>query len=319
MKRTLAILLALLLGLSLLAGCGKEKPEDPDNPGNADNPNVPAQGEPYQFEYYSFMLTDGWYFYDKSASVELRNDGIEGASMKLYIYSGTAEEKMENNLAYNEGVIQEENVTLGDIEYIVGTVESVNRIYLDSVETFTMVDEKWNSEKQYGVDVLLTKATIEQAAPVLETIEVNDKILEIKHEFPETQEVDSERFSYTASGGWYLYNQFDRPYLGSTKGELKKDASGVSPYMWVSYALGSIESTVERNVTTMKVSPEGETIDVNGVAWLVLSNEDGKTLILLSTGGPALDMEQKAGALSVRLSNSSVEEAMPILETLKLK
>jgi len=51
----------------------------------------------------------------------------------------------------------------------------------------------------------------------------------------------------------------------------------------------------------------------------VLGSEDGKTIILLSTGGPALDMEQKAGVLSVRLSNSSAEKAMPILETLKLK
>ena len=187
MKRTIAMLLALLLGLSLLAGCSKEK--------EPDAPDVPAKGESIQFECYSLVLEGNWMFYEKSSDITLKL-GDADSKIKMTFSNNTYKEltpqvRVDKLLEIHKKAVQGENVTYGDLEYFLvdNTAENYGCLYLVTSKERTIIDKTWG-EGPYVLEIKLDGATLEQAAPVLETIKLNAEKLEITHEWPETEDVE---------------------------------------------------------------------------------------------------------------------------------
>ena len=321
MKRTLALLLALLLGLSLLAGCGKDKPTDPDTP------DVPANGEPIQFQYFSLTLEGGWIFYENSSDVKLKlGDDKSKVEMELSSYASknlTPQVRLDKLLENHEDAVQaEETVTYGDIEYFVvdNTAAQYGHLYLISAQERTIIDKTWG-EEPYVLEIELDGATLEQAAPVLETIKINPEKLEISHEWPESENVEMEHLTYTATGGWYLYNKFDKPFGRNTKGELKNDKlRPTATYMDIKSESRSPQYQIENDYGVRfmnKDAVQKDNVTINGIEWLVMEDAGKNKTILITSWRPGLLMDQD-GSIVVEIRDVGIDGARPVLDTIKL-
>ena len=318
MKRTIAMLLAMLLGLSLLAGCGgKDDPENPD---------ALKTGEPIQFECYSLVLEGGWMFYEKSSDVTLKLGDAE-SKIEMVLSNNaykdlTPQVRLDKLLADHEEAVQGENVTYGDLEYFVvdNTAANYGTLYLVTSQERTMTDKTWG-EEPYVLEIKLIGATLEQAAPVLETIKLNAEKLEISHEWPATEDVALEHLTYTAKSDWYLYEKFDRPYSSATKGKLKNDKLRPSAtYMEIKEERKSPKYQVEDDYGVRFLNKDAEQKDnvtINGIEWLVMESAQWKKTILITSWRPGLLMDQD-GSIVVEIRDVGIDGARPVLETIKL-
>jgi len=322
MKRTIAILLALLLGLSLLAACGNEK-QQPDAPDD-----LPAQGEPVQFERFTLTLEGGWMFYEKfGGDITLKLGGAD-AKIEMVLSSYASKDtspqgRVDKLLADRAEAVQaEETVTYGDLEYFVvdNTAASNGSLYLVTAQDHTMLDKTWG-EEPYVLEIRLVGATLKQAAPVLETIKLNAERLEITHEWPESEDVDLEHVSFTAKGGWYLYDKFDRPYSSSTKGKLKNDKlRPTATYMDISESRKSPQYQVEDEYGVRFMNKDAvrkDNVTINGIEWLVMESAQWKKTILITSWRPGLLMDQD-GSIIVEIRDVGIDGAKPVLESIRL-
>jgi len=306
MKRAIAVLLALLLGLSLLAGCGKEK-----------DPDVPAEAGGSLLEDTCLTCNEagGWLFYKRSSGLTLKLGDIDSKiEMELKDYTrSTPEDRIESQLSwYDDSVQAEENVTYNGIEYFV--IEKAEN------KGFVLISKRGEGDI-CTLQVDIKGATLEQAAPVLETVKLRGEEVEITHEWPESEDVAMEHLTYTAKGGWYLYNKFDEPYSSSMKGELQNDKLRPSAtYMKISEGSRSPQYEVEDNYGIRflnKAAVQKDNVTINGIEWLVMEDSDRDKIFLVTSWRPGLLLDQD-GNITVEIRNVGIEGARPVLETIKL-
>ena len=311
MKRTIAILLALLLALSLLAACGKDKPEDPDTP---DTP-VNAGGKLLEDTCLTCNEAGGWVFYERSSGLTLKLGGIDAkVEMELNDYTrSTPEERIESQLKWYDNSVQaEENVTYNGIEYFV--LEKADG------KGFVLISNKGEGDV-CTLQVDIKGATLEQAAPVLDTVKLRAEEVEITHEWPETENVEMEHLTYTAKGNWYLYDKFDRPYSSSMKGKLKNDKLRPSAtYMEIKEERKSPQYQVEDDYGIRflnKDAVQKDNVTIAGIEWLVMESAQWNKTFLVTSWRPGLLADQD-GSIVVEIRDVGIDGARPILDTIKL-
>ena len=311
MKRTIAMLLALLLGLSLLAGCGSK--DDPDNPDTPDNPK--AGGRLLEDTYITCNEAGGWLFYERSSGLTLKLGDIDSkAELKLEYYSSsTPQERIDNQLNwYDDSVQSTETVTYNGIEYF--------PIVLAEDRGFVLVSNK-GEDDICTLQITVKGATRSQAEPVLETVKLRDKEVEITHEWPESEDVEMEHLTYTAKSGWYLYDKFDRPYNRATNGKLKNDKLRPSAtHMEIKEESKSPQYQVEDDYGVRfmnKDAVQKGNVTINGIEWLVMESAQWNRTILITSWRPGLLMDQD-GSIVVEIRDVGIDGAKPILETIKL-
>jgi len=306
MRRTIAVLLALLLGLSLLAACGKEK-----------DPEVPAQARGSLLEDTCLTCDEAgdWVFYERSSGLTLKLGGIESkVEMELNAYTrATPEERIESQLNWYDNSVQaEENVTYNGIEYFV--IEKADG------KGFVLVSNKGEGDL-CALQIDIKGTTLEQAAPVLDTVKLRGEEAEIKHEFPETEAVELKHLTYTAKGGWYLYDKFDRPYNSATKGKLKNDKLRPNAtYMEIKEGSRSPQYEIEDDYGIRFLNKEAvrkDNVTINGIEWLVMEDAQWNKTFLVTSWRPGLLMDQD-GNITVEIRDVDIDGAMPVLETIKL-
>ena len=314
MKRTIALLLALILGLSLLAGCGAKDPETPDNP---DDPGTPA-GKLIKDKYFTLNEAEGWVFYERSGSLVLKHGDPKDSKIKMDIQSATlvtVQDKLDSTLKA-EGAVQGENLTYAGIEYLVVERAERGEITLITAEAKPVADK--DDTLDLVLSIALSGATIEQAAPVLETLKINAAVAEIKQEFPENDPVDNDHFSYTATGGWHLYNKFDRPYSALTPGELRSNEFFPSAYMEISWVFTEPDKAIETINFAFSKSIKRDDVTIAGITYTVYADEPGlgdKAAANTFLVAPV----PSGGTIKIRIQSVGAEGAMPVLETIKLK
>ena len=311
MKRTIAMLLALLLGLSLLAGCGKDKPEDPDQPGTP----AGAGGKLLEDTCLTCEEAGGWVFYERSSGLTLKLGGIDSKiEMELSDYTrSTPQERIDAQLKWYDNAAQaKENVTYNGIEYFV--IEKTDN------KGFVLVSNR-GEDDICTLQVDIKGATLEQAAPALETVKLRGEEVEITYEWPETEDVEMEHLTYTAKGNWYLYDKFDRPYNKATKGKLKNDKLRPSAtYMEIKEESKSPQYQVEDDYGVRflnKDAVQKDNVTINGIEWLVMESAQWNKTILVTSWRPGLLTDQ-AGSIVVEIRDVGIDGARPVLETIKL-
>jgi len=315
MKKLLAITLAMLFGLVLFAGCGAKDPVDPGSTGSTGDTGEPdpVTIEPLQYEYFSFLPVGDWFFYEKVSGVKMKIGDVD-SNVEMTITDYTSQDSqavVERRLNSFKDAVQGENVTFNGIEYFV--VDDSAKVNGD---IFLLSNR--SEDDLCGLEIVLHGATIEQAAPLLETLKINDAEIEIVHEWPESEAVETKYVTYTVQGGWYLYNKFDQPYANATPEQMRNDAFGdFGAELWISYSPGTMTDNLDVFSSFLEVEPLNDNVTINGIEYLQFANEDGLT-VLATTNGPALDMD-KYGIIEIRIEDCSVADAMPVLETIVIK
>ena len=172
MKKTLAMLLALLLGLALLAGCGAKD----DTPGTtaaaqttlADTPDPteaprPATPQTIDEDYFSYAEAGGWYV-DPDRTYQLQNDGLGATSDYMDIKWKMMEPERlieENILRAFSDAERKDDVTVAGITYAV-----LESRYI----TFLVAPLKDASKG--SLEIRIHDASVEDAMPVLESIQL---------------------------------------------------------------------------------------------------------------------------------------------------
>jgi len=309
MKKTTAMLLAMLLGLSLLAGCGgKEEPEKPDTP-------TGAGAKLLEDTCLTCDEAGGWVFYERSSGLTLKFGDIDSKiEMELSDYTrSTPQERIDAQLKwYDNSARAEENVTYNGIEYFV--------LQKADNKGFVLISNRGEGDI-CTLQIDIKGATLDQAAPVLETIKLRDEEAEITHEWPETEDVEMEHLTYTAKGNWYLYDKFDRPYNKATKGKLKNDKLRPSAtYMEIKEESKSPQYQAEDDYGVRflnKDAAQKDNVTINGIEWLVMESAQWSKTILITSWRPGLLADQ-AGSIVVEIRDVGIDGARPVLETIKL-
>jgi predicted small lipoprotein YifL len=193
MKRTLAILLALLLGLSLLAGCGKEPTETPDNDTGTAAPADETQDEtPEETEapgdgrlqtegtvdagFLTFELAGGWYLSIISAmgsyNLNIDADGIAKNASLLFEkreYS-TPKEALDGMLRMFTTSVQKDDVVINGVKYLV-LAFSADRDD-DQRWLVTSMGPELKEDERGTILINLFACTQADAMPVLETVKI---------------------------------------------------------------------------------------------------------------------------------------------------
>ena len=198
MKKSLILFMALILGISMLAGCGggdgnttpppSNTAPATDVPGNTDSPAestpepTPVLGALIEEPYFSLNEAAGWVFESNSGYLTMIQ-GDEESYVEMCIYTmanSTTEEELENALFF-EGAEQKENVTYNGIEYLVVERADMPIISLITVEKHTVKSAfDGGTDYQVVMTVELYEASLEDAAPVLNTLKFNEKKLDVE-------------------------------------------------------------------------------------------------------------------------------------------
>ena len=165
MKRTLAMLLALLL--CLFAGCGADEPEDPDPPETtlAGEPTQAPSAGPQTIDedYFSYAEAGGWHV-DPDGTYSLQNDGLGVTPDYMDISWKMLEPERliaENILFAFSDAQRGDDVTVAGITYAV----------LESEHTTFLVAPLLDASKG-SIEIRLHGVGVEGAAPVLETVKL---------------------------------------------------------------------------------------------------------------------------------------------------
>ena len=162
MKKSIALSLVLIFGISLLIGCGSNKDNGSKN-----------SAETIQLEYYSFALVKGWYLNDLvgSSGCDVKNETLTG-EVKLGVHAiKKPEEILPSILNQFEGNKQVDNVTIGGIEYFMVVNEERN--------TIDLLETKKGANAIAVFMHRLNNVSLEQATPLIETLKMNSEALEM--------------------------------------------------------------------------------------------------------------------------------------------
>lgn len=318
MKKVLAVLFVLLLGLSLLAACGNEKNTDGTN-----TSGTPAKGERLKYEYFSFEEgAGGWMFWENSGGIELQNKGIEDAVITINAITNgdkTPAQRMEDYLAKNENNVQADTVTYSNIEYLAAINAAQQTTYLLTVQAAPLAGD--SLAKECILEITIEKASLNQAAAILETLQINSEPYDYAaaYTWPESEDVELEYLTYTAKDGWYLYNKFDKPNNWRTSGELcNDDLDYTAVYMEFSVSdIQTVNEEIERIKFAYTDATQGENVTIAGITYVQM--EDEYAIWLLTTDAPAFDPDT-GGSITIRIdAESGIEGAKSVLETIKIK
>ena len=161
MKKTIAILLAMLLGLSLFAGCGKEKAEPEDETGFV------------ELEFVKYKPMGGWYlrYEDDDEPYELVTDDPEDGYITFRSSDWSPNETLEDmKETYPDGV-QKANVKINGIEYLVWDNNN-DEWGNDTIVLIASLGSKLKADDDGNLEIDISYATLEQAMPVLETVKL---------------------------------------------------------------------------------------------------------------------------------------------------
>ncbi|MCL2300888.1 MAG: hypothetical protein FWC27_12170 [Firmicutes bacterium] len=168
LQRLPALLLALLLGLCLPAGCGAQDPETPETPGAttlaADPTEAPPAGpKTIDEDYFSYAEAGGWYA-DPDGTYSLQNDGLGATSdyMDINWKMMEPEELIERHILFAfSDAVRGDDVTAAGITYTV----------MESEYTTFLVAPLKDASKG-SLEIRLHGVSVENAMPVLETIKL---------------------------------------------------------------------------------------------------------------------------------------------------
>ena len=170
MKKSIALLLVLILGITLLAGCGDKPVQQTPAP-------TEKEAEIMDMADYTIALVDGWVGRDIGGGLDLRNPGFKASDVSddeayILIYSwssGSANariaEMIEKNPEKNE---QLDNFICNGVEYLrlTTTAGTRNTILYTSYGTFNP-DSRGYIEIKVG-----TIADFDKFLPILKTIKL---------------------------------------------------------------------------------------------------------------------------------------------------
>ena len=169
MKKTLATLLALLLGLALLAACGTKDPETPSTPETPDattlaqTPTEAPGPQTIDEDYFSYAEAGGWTV-DPDGTYELQNDTLGATSdyMNIKWKMMEPEELIEKNILFAfSDAVPKDDVTVAGVTY---------KVMESKYVTFLVAPLKDASKG--SVEIRIHDASIEDAMPVLETVKL---------------------------------------------------------------------------------------------------------------------------------------------------
>ncbi len=201
MKKSLILFMALILGISMLAGCGGAPAQAPTQvpeavPTNAPAPTPSESAEPtpeptptlgplIEEPYFSLNEAGDWVFEDNSGYLTLvKSDPESDSEMCIYTSANLALSSPEKGLEdalFFEDAVQGDNVTYNGIEYMFVERSVMPMITLIAVETHTVkaaFDDADDHEVVMTIEIY--DASLEEVEPVLQTIKFNEKIVEQK-------------------------------------------------------------------------------------------------------------------------------------------
>ena len=170
------ILFAIIMGISMFAGCGTSTDEqkgDANSPAvsadsNANQPGNQAESNVYEKDYVKVTVKDGWNVvaYDETkpkGTVRIDKKAEGGALHNITISSekGTTEESVQHKIKTFKAE-QLDNITINETEY---SVAADNK---DIKSTWLIAP----STEGNCVEISLSRATIEEAMPILESITI---------------------------------------------------------------------------------------------------------------------------------------------------
>jgi hypothetical protein len=319
----------------MLAGCGGKPDADADTPpaagGTQDSQDqgasgkdsgsegpsatsatsaTSASGELVEYDYFTLNLEGGWIFYRRSGGIELRYESPDSnKEMFINVNTNRPPDEILAGTLDKDGAIQGGNMTFGGVEYFVVELPERDRIFLISTKTLKIYDPGWDEDAEPAFEITLDYATIEQAKPVLETLIMRNEITELVQEWPATEEVETEWFSFTAKDGWYLYKKFNEPYSISKLNDLCHDDYG---YIWISYSVSTAGYIVTDHIPFANSVEQQDNVTIGGIEYMVL--EGSFSTWLVTTRGPELTPDE-GGSITIELRGVAIDKARPVLET----
>jgi hypothetical protein len=303
-KKSIALLLALILGMSLLAGCGAKDP----------GTSSPA-GEPLKLKFYSLILANDWIFYSNSAYLSLKLGNPE-SNVKMDISSATlvtADKQLEDSLK-KDGSVQGKNLTYANIEFFVVERTERKEITLITAKAHPVKDADKTLDLVLRIE--LSGATLEQAEPVLKSLKINEETFAVVHTWPESEFVDLAHFSYTVKGGWYLHKKFEEPYSPSMQGRLKQDKP--LSYMEIDWYSSTPDKVIDIINHAFASCIKRDDVTIAGITYEVYASDAGLGDVVARNTFLVAPIDS-GGTIRINISSVGAEGAMSVLETIKLK